>query len=203
MFTVDAFAVLVYELPTSTYQDGKWYGESFYSDNGFQAVLQYAVYDTDDGKNEWGYEAPGDGRYIYAYQVFNYSDTQDIGYLKLFGAEGYTLTGGEMSGLGSQMDTTSVDFPEQGKKPFLGEFDETEKKISWQFLNAGGDFGVIGLAEHSYFLIYSSNNAPVMGNYEVKPPSEGQAPVKTPEPATIVLLGAGSLILIRKLRKSV
>ena len=83
MFAGNAFAAL---LPISSYQGGAWNGESTYTDNGFQAVLQYAVYDTDtqDGLNEWGYEAPGDGRYIYAYQVFNAnSDTADIGYLNI------------------------------------------------------------------------------------------------------------------------
>ncbi len=205
MFAGNAFAVL-YELPTSSFQGGAWNGESTYTDNGFQVLLQYAVYDTLSG-NEWvndgGYEAPGDGRYIYAYQVFNAnSDTQDIGYLKLFGAEGSALTGGEISGLGSQKDPTDDQFPEQGKKPFSGEFDDTNKEIVWKFLNFGGDFGVIGLAQQSYFLIYSSNNAPVMGNYKIEgPPSEGDTPIQTPEPATIVLFGTGGLILIRKLRK--
>lgn len=197
MFAGNAFAVL-YELPNSSFQGGAWNGESTYSDNGFQALVQYAVYDSQDGKNEWGYDAPGDGRYIYAYQIFNANaSTQDIGYFKLFGAEGSTLTGGEISGLGSQKDPTDTQFPEQGIKPFSGEFDNTEKKISWKFLN--GDFGVIGLAQHSYFLIYSSNIAPVMGNYEIKPPP-AEIP-QVPEPATIVLLGTGGLILLRKLRK--
>jgi len=197
----NAFAVL-YELPVSSFQGGAWNGESTYSDNGFQALVQYAVYDKLGG-NEWGakgYEAPGDGRYIYAYQVFNAtSGTQDIGYLKLFGAEGYTLTGGEISGLGSEKDTTSTQFPEQGIEPFSGEFNNTEKKISWKFLDFGGDFGAIGQAQHSYFLIYSSNIAPVMGNYEIKPPPSELPQV--PDPATIVLFGTGGLILLRKLRK--
>ncbi len=136
MFAGNAFAVL-YELPTSSFQGGAWNGESTYTDNGFQVLLQYAVYDTLSG-NEWvndgGYEAPGDGRYIYAYQVFNAnSDTQDIGYLKLFGAEGSALTGGEISGLGSQKDPTDDQFPEQGKKPFSGEFDDTNKEIVLSF----------------------------------------------------------------------
>jgi len=206
-----AFATLFepIELPSSSYQDGAWCGESTYSDNGFQVLLQYAVYDKLGG-NEWGvkgYEAPGGGRYIYAYQVINYpSDTKNIGYLKLFGAEGRTLTGGEMLGIGSEKDPTAAQLSEQGqgKEPVSGEFDNTEKKISWKFLSdtAGDDFGVIGLSQHSYFLIYSSNNAPVMGSYEIKPPSGAPIP-DVPEPATIVLLGAGSLILIRKLRKSV
>jgi hypothetical protein len=205
MFAGDAFAVFTFtpELPSSTYQNSAWYGESTYSDNTFHAIVQYAVYDTQDGLNEWGYEAPGDGRYIYAYQVFNAnSDTQDIGYLKLFGAAGHTLTGNEVSGIGSRADTTNTQFPEQGIKPFSGAFDDTEKKISWRFLNAGSEFGVIGLSQHSYFLIYSSNSAPVMGSYEIKPPSGAEMP-QAPEPATIVLFGTGGLILLRKLRKSV
>ncbi|MCX5635174.1 MAG: PEP-CTERM sorting domain-containing protein [Planctomycetota bacterium] len=204
----NAFAVL-FELPNSSFQGGAWNGESTYSDNGFQAVVQYAVYDKLGG-NEWGgkgYDAPGDGRYIYAYQVFNYnSNTNKVGYLKLFGAAGHTLTGGEMSGIGSQKDPTDTQFPEQGIKPFSGEFDDTEKQISWKFLDAGGDFGLIGQAQHSYFLIFSSNNAPVMGNYEIKQsqsggPTPGQD--SAPEPATIVLFGTGGLILLRKLRKSI
>jgi hypothetical protein len=205
MFTGNAFAAFTFtpELPSSTYSSGgvTWYGESTYSDSGFQSLVQYAVYDTGDGKNEWGYAAPGDGRYIYAYQVFNAnSATQDIGYLNLFGAAGHTLTGGEMSGIGSQMDTNSTEFPEQGKKPVSGEFDDAGKKIVWKFLDAGGEFGIIGQGQHSYFLIYSSDIAPVMGSYEVKPLSQSEIP-QVPEPATIVLFGTGGLILLRKLRK--
>jgi len=206
MFASNAFAVL-YELPNSSFQGGAWNGESTYSDNGFHAVVQYSVYDTDGGNElvEAGYVTPedgiGNGRYIYAYQVFNANSdtTKDIGYLKLFGAAGRTLTGGEMSGLiGSHKDPTNA--TEQGKKPSSGEFDDTEKKISWKFLSdsAGGDFGVIGQGRHSYFLIFSSNSAPVWGNYEIKPPQEG---VPVPEPAMIVLFGTGGLILFRKPRK--
>jgi len=211
MFASNAFAVL-YELPSSSFQGGAWSGESTYTDNGFQSLVQYAVYDTQGGNElvNAGYVASedgiGGGRYIYAYQIFNASSgTADIGYLNLFGAAGHTLTGGEMSGvIGSHKDPNDQN-PQQGISPFSGEFDDTNKEISWKFLSgtAGSDFGVIGLSQHSYFLIYSSNNAPVMGSYKIEPPSGTPEVPVAPEPATIVLFGTGGLILLRKLRKSV
>ncbi len=203
MCVQDSFAVLI-ELPSSSYQGGKWEGSITHTQDGFNTLIEFNVYDTQGG-NEWvdaGYEAPGDGRYIYAYQIYNAaSDTKDVGYFEIFGKAGNTLTGGEISGLDSEQDPTSSG-QQQGIKPYQAGFNDTEKKVSWEFLDAGGDFGVVGQARHSYFLTFSSDQAPIAGAYEIKPPAT-DFPIPTPEPTTIALLGAGSLLLVRKPRNSV
>jgi hypothetical protein len=193
LLTNNVFAGLI--LPESSFDNGRWSGHRIYEENGYKVLVDFAVYDT-QGENEFvtigEFTAPGEGRYIYAYQIFNHPDAQeDIGYFGIFASDGNSIDGSVISGLGSQNDN------EGGKQPSNERFDAATSRIVWEF---GWDELAPGL--HSYFLVFSSNSAPVAGDYQVsKLQDTGEPPVPdghTPEPATVALLGIGALTVIRR-----
>jgi hypothetical protein len=47
-------------------------------------------------------------------------------------------------------------------------------------------------------MAYSSDNAPMVGDFTIKGKQNGDPPVPTPEPATIAMLTAGAMMIIRK-----
>ena len=192
LLTNNAFAGLI--LPESSYDDGRWSGQRIYEEDVYKVLVDFAVYDTQGG-NEFadaGFTAPGEGRYIYAYQIFNHPEAQeDVGYFGIFASGGDLIDGSVISGLGSVNDN------EGGQQPTSEHFDAATSRIVWEF---GWDELTPGF--HSYFLVFSSNSAPVAGDYEVrKLQNEGEPPVpdpQTPEPGTVALLGMGALTLIRR-----
>ena len=79
LFAQDARATLVRMLPESShYQGFVWYNEEWERGLGDTTLLRgridFAVYDTlGENGNEFaaaGYDAPGDGQYIYASQIY-------------------------------------------------------------------------------------------------------------------------------------
>ena len=88
--------------------------------------------------------------------------------------------------------------PENGIEPGSMYFDGDEYKIVWEF---DGDAGYVIAGEHSWFLIFSSDNDWTAGDYEIKGPDD--VPVPVPEPAAIALLGIGSMLALLKRRRYV
>jgi hypothetical protein len=194
LLTYGAHAGLI--LPESSYDDGRWSGHRIYEEGGYNVLVEFAVYDTLGG-NEFvdvgGFTAPGEGQYIYAYQIWNHADAQeDVGYFGIFGSGGTSINESLISGLGSENDN------EGGVEPSYHGFDSDRSRIFWEFISDDLDPGV-----HSYFLVFSSDLAPVAGDYEVsKPQDRGTLGVPddghTPEPGTLALLGIGALTIIRR-----
>lgn len=172
-------------LPYSTYgvKNG-WWGYKDYKKDGFDVRLIFNVYDTQDypGEFTWGGEAamPDTDRYIYAYQVFNISDSQDIGVFSLLDKTNNLLAQQLMHSSCAQTDGTSSSVapdPEVCLKQGIWEW-----SASGGFLSAG---------TNSWYLIFSSGSAPVKGSYKVEQAApETEPPV--PEPATLALFGAAS-----------
>jgi hypothetical protein len=71
-------ASATYYLPDNSYVGGPWRGGSIRKESGFDALLDFAVYDTDSLK--FVYETAladqlnVDGQYIYTYRIFNRAD---------------------------------------------------------------------------------------------------------------------------------
>jgi hypothetical protein len=174
-------------LPESSYLDGLWQGTSYYDDDGFNLRIDFAVYDTLGG-NELaaieGFEAPGDGQYIYAYQIFQHINEgyNEVACFSLLNLDGSAVNGSLMQ------CTTALDDNNDGIEPYPLT---CENQGIWVW---GGDIGYISTAQHSWFLVFSSDSAPVAGSYEVQAP--GDFPI--PEPTTIALLGIGGLAFLRK-----
>ena len=176
-------------LPDSSYLDGLWQGTSYYDEDDFNLRIDFAVYDTLGG-NEIaaieGFEAPGDGQYIYAYQIFQppVEGYNEVTYFSILNLDDSAVNEALMQ------STTALDDNNDGIEP---DPLISENQGIWVW---SGDTGYISTAQHSWFLVFSSGSAPVAGSYEVQ--TSGDLPVPIPEPITVALLGFGALTLLRK-----
>ncbi len=183
-------------LPDSSYAEGDWQGSTFFeevwNDGWLRGRIDFAVYDTSImqlGSEEKTLADNLDlaGRFIYAYQVINDYDASDeaVEYFSVLGDGQIPLDLYEES-IGSYDDGSG------GRTPTNYLF-EDQLSVVWEFTG-----GLLYKGDHSWFLFFSSNSGPVVGDYEVKG-SESQAtpiPGEIPEPATVILLGLGAAVVV-------
>ena len=175
---------------TSSYYDGFVYYDKAWEDGYLRGQIDFAVYDDrSEYESVTGLSAPGEGKYVYAYQIFNdFADSDKaVTYFSISG-----LNESISSGMGTQDDGSS------GKKPAEWSYNATEGYWKWKI---DGTNSLIYQGDHSWFLVYSSNNDWVKGNYDIKgPENEDELPQpQIPEPASmLVLLGAGGLMLRKR-----
>jgi hypothetical protein len=174
-------------------------GGSIYSgsSNVLGPTIEFAVFDTQsvdyEGLN--GVQPEGDGRFMYAYQVFNdyYSDA--IPYFNIYGI-------GE-GAVDSNEDIGTADDP-GGIDATSAYFNSDFSKGTWTF-----EDGTLVFDENSVFLILFSNSSWVAGSYDfavdddVPVPDAGEPSgnddnTTIPEPATLLLLAAGSWLVRRR-----
>ncbi len=206
LFAQDAGATLLRMLPESShYQGFVFYNEDW--EDGFGGTqnlrgrIDFAVYDTQGANgNEFtaaGYDAPGDGRYIYAYQIFNDywgNSEESVAY---FAALGIDMAYVDIYAIGSQQD------PSEGIEPtdqYLSDEDQDGLgEAVWDFGLFNEDLILAG--EHSWFLAYSGDRDWVRGYYEIRGPEPGYFPV--PEPAMLTLISIGGTMLLRRGKNNV
>lgn len=185
------------ELPDG-YLDG-WGGKSsyYYNLGGGQVLdgwIEFAVYDT----FSTDFEAPGDKRYMYAYQIFN------IGSNATAAVTYFTLTGISPEAIDSVEDDIEVR-SSGGVDPTDYYFNLSKTDAVFVF-----DDGMLIVGEKSAYLLLGSDYAPVVGGYEFAPSSDNDVPVpgddennggeQIPEPATLGLLLGGLVLSLRKHR---
>ncbi len=192
-------------LPVSSYEDGRWQGTKFYyeetSNDGFlSGTVNFAVYDTRNllfaSETDFANDLDMDGRFIYAYQIFNdaYSSSEAVASFAVFAISGKSMSVYEDS-IGSKEDT-----PDSGTRPAGAYFTELDLEAVWTFAGEG----ILAYGAHSWFLVFSSDYGPVRGDYRVSAESGDFAVADIPEPGTVVLLGFGGLLFLKKkCRKSV
>ena len=215
-------------LPTSSWAGGeKWQGSSFYSADEtyefikFDVRVDYAVYQTkefnpDSGELEdrvlsgdeldfvdaFKDQSVEDYTYIYAYQILTRNqNTISVGNFSLLDGDDNLMDTSRFGDAGAIEDG---DFGEGGIAPID---DELLNGIGiWEFDDLAFKKG-----ENSWYLVYGSNESPVVGDFEVTDYQGGPiAPLSeqleqatpTPEPVSILLLGSGFLA-VRRRRKSV
>jgi len=199
LFAQNATATI---LPISSYADGHWQGSRFYnieviSGSYLRGRIDFAVYDTQGGSEfvEAGFTAPGNGQYIYAYQIFNDYPGSDeaVAYFSVFARDGDPMDVYEDS-IGAEEDV-----PDSGIEPTSAYFTESNLQAVWIFANQ-----ILMRDEHSWFLVFSSDSSPVPGDYEIDAEyGEVPAPAAVPEPITVILFGiGGALTICARRRKS-
>jgi hypothetical protein len=191
------FAVLMFfamltapsaEALTSSYYDGSVF---YNTEEGLAGRIDFAVYDTenavigDEYMND-GIGIPGQGRYIYAYQIFQSPFSgSDVSYFGILDASGNPIDESLING------TSAQDDGEGGIAP-SPIFSETEGTWVWTVEN-----GYIAADEHSWLLVFSTDNNLTFGDYEIRGTG---IPAPVPEPATIAVFSLGSLFLTARRR---
>jgi len=171
IFVSQASATLERLLPYSSLYDGYvYYSEAVDKGNGTYSYMQgridFAVYDTTAG-NEWniqtGYDNPGTGQYVYAYQIFNnkqgYSEVP-IQAFSVFGLDGAKMS--VIAGsVGSEYPTA---LPDKGQD--FSDSVLSDTTVTWNFSYGATDY-TIGIDQYSFFLIFSSDHSWTKGGYSL------------------------------------
>ncbi len=195
-------------LPASTLYDGyTYYGEEV-DGSYMQGRIDFAVYDTTVG-NEWaimtGYDNPGNGRYVYAYQIFN--DYEGASELPIQAFSVFGLNDAEISVIAGSVGTEED--PLGGQDAYDTALSDTTVTWNFSYLSLGNDY-TIGTDEHSFFLIFSSDYGWTKGDYSLEaynsefPVTPGGATTggnAVPEPITVALLGLGGLVAVVKRKR--
>ncbi len=184
-------------LPNSSYYQGRSYFN--YANSGISGSIEFAVYDTQGSNgNEWsdstGFEVPGDGRYIYAYQIFNAAGSAAIERFNMWANDYHVMT---LDGQGQQ-DPQEADglFGLDFTEPTSCGLNNAGNQAWWEF-----NGGLLVAGDGSWFLIFSSSHNWTAGSYSMEPVND-DIPFPNPEPCTLVLFGLGSTILFAKRKKS-
>lgn len=207
LFVGGAAAATTEILPYSSHYQGKTHFSISTDTGGVAGRIDFAVYDTEgpNGDELAGFAtAPGTGRYIYAYQVFSeYFSTDALEYFGVVGLGDNSIAEPLNDNIGSVSDSPN-DPSEEGVSPTSSYITSTSSIEPptmgvWEF-----DNGILTANTHSWFLVLRSDQDWIPGKYTFDETLADMVPVTTanPEPATIGLLGIGSLMLFRR-RKSV
>jgi hypothetical protein len=197
LFVQNAAATI---LPYSSHYQGR----SYFNFSGVTGHVDFAVYDTSGSSgDEWagaGFTAPGDGQYIYAYQIFNdVGSAAAIEFFSIMGVDNHVLDG--IFTMNTQNPWENYPLITEGVAP-TNSFPNTnleETRATWEF--AGG---ILIADEYSWFLVFSSTHNWTVGRYDINPlNNDATGPVPNPEPCTLALLGLGSAIFLAKRKNSV
>lgn len=182
-------------LPTSSYYQGRY---SFSEDVGGGVILsghvEFAVYtgtEADDQIEATGYE--GDTEYVYAYQVFNYQESDAA--MTYFAITGIDPTAVESDAIDAMEDSSAT----TGIEPSNYGFNAEQTKGIWEFNDA-----ILIQGEKSWFLFIYSDFDWVAGGIQLQAAYDDDIPIPNdngssniPEPATLILLVSGAIVSLR------
>ncbi|MFZ9032638.1 MAG: PEP-CTERM sorting domain-containing protein [Anaerohalosphaeraceae bacterium] len=175
-------------LPSSTHYQGQ-YDDSFL-DGTLEIHLEFAVY-TENQFDDIGYT--GDSDYVYAYQVFSgQSSTAALDYFALTGVDPSTIADVQND---ISQDSSLGGSQSGGKEPSSSYFNNSVTKAIWEF---DGNDGAIVQGERSWFLFLYSDFDWIAGGIEVQRSNDDIPVPAVPEPATLALLGFGTVLSLRR-----
>jgi len=206
------------ELPESSlYQGRSHYTVNMGDGDILNGYIDFAVYDTEaeggDGFSKAGYDAPGDGQYVYAYQIFNNAsngwglNNLPVDYFSVFGlgdnAIGIDLETDGVDAIDDNTDGVDTDFQRFGDNKAVWEFDE----------------GTLYGGEHSFMLVMTSDSSYTWGEYSLVRTDDNSTIVpgggtsansnssellaySIPEPSTMALLSFATAVFLRKRKKN-
>ena len=170
----------------------EWEGNKSYTQDGFNLVLEWAVYTMAENPFSGVTFLSGD-QYIYAYQIINKTPSQDVGFFSVLDLGGDPISQ-------SLMHATQGISIAQSINPYPNPSYDSEQGIwRWVTTSEGGS-GYVGEGHYSAYLVFSSPNAPTKGSFRIEPP-ENTPPIPSPEPGTIALFSVASGFLIMKHRR--
>lgn len=186
--------------------DGRIVESAVYSEDTLTGEGEMEFFSSIVGLNE---EDEYEYKYVYAYQIYNGDGSNvDIDAFSIFGIGDDAIADKDQI---MTMEDTFND-PGQdatGRDAYHYDLKGDHSQVAWYFY---GDSGVIGIGEHSQYLIIVSDHDLTFGIYDfigieddvIVVPDEFSEEIETiPEPCTIALLGVGGLILRRTGRRSV
>lgn len=199
LFMQNASAGPVELLPESSHYQGRTYYSTYTDEGLIQGRIDFAVYDT-SGENEFvdaGFTAPGDGQYIYAYQIFcDDISTDAVDYFSIVGIGENALGEPVNDNIGSVDDLTGEGI--QPDDPYITSSTTHGTMGVWEFTN-----GLLISGKYSYFLVLRSEHNWTSGKYTFDETLANESPVPgAPEPGMLTLLGIGGAMMFTKRRKS-
>jgi hypothetical protein len=181
-------------LPYSTYgYENSWQGYKNYNDNGIKMTLVFNVYDTVANPTEFtwngGIVKPAEDRYIYAYQIINDSTSQDISLFSLLDKSKNPISQQLMHCSSAQSDGSALSVSPSPRV--------CDEQGIWEWSAVSGS--LLSAGKNSWYLIFSSGNAPTKGDFKVEAASETDPPIpEVPEPCTLVLFSVASALFAAK-----
>lgn len=191
------------KLPESShYQGTSYYNVALDSSKILSGRIEFAVYDTQTNPNEFvgsdGFNAPGQGRYIYAYQIINYSSNGAD--MTNAAVSFFTILGISPGAIPSLANVgTTADTPNPGVDATKKSLTIDQTQVVYEFAN-----GVLAAGKNSWFLLMRSNSDWKKGSYKFQAPNDddivapGDDNPSVPEPATLSMLLIGSLALYKR-----
>ncbi len=185
-------------LPTSSHYQGRSYFNGLTQDQQvLSGYIDFAVYDTQAGNelSDAGFSAPGQGQYVYAYQIFSDADesTTSIDYFAILGIGQNAVPDQATSEyINAEDDLNGGLDPEFNY--FTSQGGEYVDKAVWEF-----DNGLFVSGEHSAFLLISSDHDWTVGGYTLENTgNDAGLPTPNPEPASLAIMALGSYFLCKK-----
>lgn len=168
--------------------------------------LEFAVYDGTqaDDMREWtNYQGDATG-FVYAYQIFcDDTNTAALASFSLTGinASGISSVTNDISQAASLTTSNSEVFNSYGIEPQDSYFNDAVTEATWEFEN-----GMMIHGESSWFLFLYSDADWVKGDFTIAEAAadddisvpDGDGNSNIPEPATLLLLGIGALVSLKR-----